>query len=83
VIATQSQHPTASGYCRDGAGAAWLLHRISERHLAYTTVNQAVCALKSFFDTVLGRRVEASTIPYAHTGLHFILAQSRKPVAFG
>ena len=46
---------------------AWLLHRITERHLAYTTVNQAVCALKFFFDTVLGRTAEAITIPYAHT----------------
>ena len=24
---------------------AWLLHRITERHLAYATVNQAVCAM--------------------------------------
>lgn len=46
---------------------AWLLHRITERHLAYTTVNQAVCALKFFFDIVLGRTAEAITIPYAHT----------------
>ena len=53
----------------DGAQVkAWLLHRITERHLAYTTVNQAVCALKFFFDTVLGRRAEAITIPLrAHT----------------
>lgn len=46
---------------------AWLLHRITERHLAYTTVNQAVCALKFFFDIVLGRTAEAITIPYART----------------
>ena len=32
----------------------WLLHRITERHLAYATVNQAVCAIKFFFGTVLG-----------------------------
>ena len=32
----------------------WLLHRITERHLAYATVNQAVCATKFFFGTVLG-----------------------------
>uniref|UniRef100_UPI0035B4BBA3 site-specific integrase n=1 Tax=Zoogloea sp. TaxID=49181 RepID=UPI0035B4BBA3 len=28
---------------------AWLLHRISERHLAYATINQAVCAIKFLF----------------------------------
>jgi len=46
---------------------AWLLHRITERHLAYATVNQAVCAIKFFFGTVLGREAEAISIPYAHT----------------
>lgn len=46
---------------------AWLLHRITERHLAYATVNQAVCAIKFFFSTVLGREDDAISIPYAHT----------------
>ena len=46
---------------------AWLLHRITERHLAYTTVNQAVCAMKFFFGVVLGRAADAITIPYART----------------
>jgi len=46
---------------------AWLLHRITERHLAYATVNQAVCAIKFFFGTVLGREAEAISIPYART----------------
>lgn len=46
---------------------AWLLHRITERHLAYATVNQAVCAIKFFFGTVLGREADAMTIPYART----------------
>lgn len=46
---------------------AWLLHRITERHLAYATVNQAVCAMKFFFGTVLGREADAVTIPYART----------------
>lgn len=46
---------------------AWLVHRITERHLAYATVNQAVCAMKFFFGTVLGREADAMTIPYART----------------
>ena len=46
---------------------AWLLHRITERHLAYATVNQAVCAIKFFFSTVLSREDDAISIPYAHT----------------
>jgi integrase/recombinase XerD len=46
---------------------AWLLHRITERRLAYETVKQAVCALKFFFATVLGRDAEAMAIPYPRT----------------
>ena len=68
VVAQLAAHYHCSPDRLDGAQVkAWLLHRITERHLAYTTVNQAVCALKFFFDTVLGRRAEAITIPYAHT----------------
>lgn len=68
VVAQLAAHYHCSPDRLDAAQVkAWLLHRITERHLAYTTVNQAVCALKFFFDTVLGRRAEAITIPYAHT----------------
>ena len=68
VVAQLAAHYHCSPDRLDGAQVkAWLLHRITERHLAYMTVNQAVCALKFFFDTVLGRRAEAITIPYAHT----------------
>ena len=68
VVAQLAAHYHCSPDRLDGAQVkAWLLHRITERHLAYTTVNQAVCALKFFFDTVLGRTAEAITIPYAHT----------------
>ncbi len=56
VVAQLAAHYHCSPDRLDGAQVkAWLLHRITERHLAYTTVNQAVCALKFFFDTVLGR----------------------------
>ena len=68
VVARLAAHYHCSPDRLDGAQVkAWLLHRITERHLAYTTVNQAVCALKFFFDIVLGRTAEAITIPYAHT----------------
>ena len=68
VVAQLAAHYHCSPDHLDAAQVkAWLLHRITERHLAYTTVNQAVCALKFFFDIVLGRTAEAITIPYAHT----------------
>ena len=68
VVAQLAAHYHCSPDRLDAAQVkAWLLHRITERHLAYTTVNQAVCALKFFFDIVLGRTAEAITIPYAHT----------------
>lgn len=68
VVAQLAAHYHCSPDRLDAAQVkAWLLQRITERHLAYTTVNQAVCALKFFFDIVLGRTAEAITIPYAHT----------------
>ena len=68
VVAQLAAHYHCSPDRLDGAQVkAWLLHRITERHLAYTTVNQAVCALKFFFDIVLGRTAEAIAIPYART----------------
>jgi len=35
---------------------AYLLHLISERKLAYSSVNQAVCAIRFLFAIVLGQR---------------------------
>ena len=68
VVAHLARHYDCSPDRLDGAQVrAWLLHRITERHLAYATVNQAVCAMKFFFGTVLGREAEAVAIPYAHT----------------
>ena len=64
VVARLAAHLPLQPDRLDGAQVkAWLLHRITERHLACTTVNQAVCALKFFFDTVLGRRGQTITIP--------------------
>ncbi len=44
---------------------AYLLHLISERKLAYASVNQAVCAFRFLFAVVLGQREVAFDIPMA------------------
>lgn len=44
---------------------AYLLHLIEERKLAYASVNQAVCAIRFFFGTVLGRKDVALDVPMA------------------
>ena len=68
VVAQLARYYGCSPDQLDGAQVrAWLVHRIGERHLAYATVNQAVCAMKFFVRTVLGRTDEAVTIPYART----------------
>lgn len=43
----------------------YLLHLISERKLAYASVNQAVCAIRFLFAVVLGQREVAFDIPMA------------------
>jgi site-specific recombinase XerD len=44
---------------------AYLLHLITERKLAYASVNQAVCAIRFLFVVVLGQRDAAFDIPMA------------------
>lgn len=44
---------------------AYLLHLITERKLAYASVNQAVCAIRFLFAVVLGQRDVAFDIPMA------------------
>ena len=44
---------------------AYLLHLITEKKLAYSSVNQAVCAIRFLFAVVLGRRDAAYEIPMA------------------
>ncbi|MFV5214610.1 tyrosine-type recombinase/integrase [Azonexus caeni] len=44
---------------------AYLLHLITERKLAYASVNQAVCAIRFLFAVVLGQRDTAFEIPMA------------------
>ena len=44
---------------------AYLLHLIQERKLSYSTVNQAACASRFLFETVLGRERTLFAIPGA------------------
>ena len=44
---------------------AYLLHLITEKKLAYASVNQAVCAIRFLFAAVLGQRTVAFEIPMA------------------
>lgn len=44
---------------------AYLLHLITERKLAYSSVNQAACAIRFLFAVVLGQRSAAYEIPMA------------------
>ena len=44
---------------------AYLLHLITEKKLAYSSVNQAVCAIRFLFAVVLGQRDAAYEIPMA------------------
>lgn len=44
---------------------AYLLHLITERKLAYASINQAVCAIRFLFVVVLGQRDAAFDIPMA------------------
>lgn len=57
---------------------AYLLHLITEKRLAYATVNQAVCAIRFLFGVVLGQREARFEIPMAKvpTRLPQILSQN-------
>ena len=44
---------------------SYLLHLITEKKLAYASVNQAVCAIRFFIGTVLGKKALALDVPMA------------------
>ena len=44
---------------------AYLLHLIKERHLSYSTMNQAACAARFLYEKVLGHGRELFPIPMA------------------
>jgi len=44
---------------------AYLLHMIKERHLSYSTMNQAACAARFLYEKVLGHERELFRIPMA------------------
>jgi site-specific recombinase XerD len=46
---------------------AYLLHLVKDRHLSYSTLNQAGCAARFLFEVVLGEPREQFVIPLAKT----------------
>ncbi len=44
---------------------AYLLHMVKERHLSYSTMNQAACAARFLYEQVLGQQRELFRIPMA------------------
>lgn len=44
---------------------AYLLHMVKDRHLSYSTMNQAACAARFLFESVLGKGRELFHIPMA------------------
>ncbi len=59
---------------------AYLLHLITERHLAYASVNQAACAFRFLFREVLGERTLWLEIPMAKVPKRLPLVFSRGEV---
>lgn len=59
---------------------AYLLHLIGERKLAYASVNQAVCAFRFLFSTVLAREAMALSIPMAKVPKRLPVVLSRDQV---
>ena len=43
---------------------AYLLHMVQERHLSYSTMNQAACAARFLYEKVLGRERELFPSPW-------------------
>lgn len=60
---------------------AYLLHLIEERNLAWSTVNQAVCALRFYYGQVLRRPFEVEMIPYQKRKRRLPFALSEREVA--
>jgi integrase/recombinase XerD len=60
---------------------AYLLHLITEKKLAYASVNQAACAFRFLFGTVLRRETARFDIPMAKVPKRLPLVLSRDEVA--
>jgi integrase/recombinase XerD len=60
---------------------SYLLHLITEKKLAYASVNQAACAFRFLFGTVLGRETARFDIPMAKVPKRLPLVLSRDEVA--
>jgi site-specific recombinase XerD len=60
---------------------AYLLHLIDEKKLAYSSVNQAVCAMRFFYEQVLGQPVARIDLPMAKTPKRLPQILAREEVA--
>lgn len=60
---------------------AYLLHLIDDKKLAYSSVNQAVCAMRFFYEQVLGQPVARIDLPMAKTPKRLPQILSREEVA--
>jgi integrase/recombinase XerD len=60
---------------------AYLLHLVKDRHLSYSTLNQAGCAARFLFEVVLGEPRERFVIPLAKTPVTQPELLSRQQIA--
>lgn len=60
---------------------AYLLHLVDDKKLAYSSVNQAVCAMRFFYEQVLGQSVARIDLPMAKTPKRLPQILSREEVA--
>jgi len=57
------------------------LHLVDEKGASWTTLNQAVCALRFFYGTTLGREWSIRHIPYARSEKPLPVVLSQKEIA--
>ena len=60
---------------------AYLLHMVKERHLSYSTMNQAACAARFLYEVVLGQDRADFVIPMAKTPVTQPELLARKQIA--
>lgn len=81
VAALSKYHRCSPDRLDAAAVQAYLLHLISEKKLAYSSVNQAACAIRFLFATVLGRKELAVEIPMAKVPQRLPQILTREEVA--
>jgi site-specific recombinase XerD len=82
AVTSLARYYHASPDSLDGAQLqAWLLHLITEKKLAYASVNQAACGLRFFYEGVLHRPEARLDIPMARVPKRLPQILSRDEVA--